>query len=288
MGVVRFLRRNAFVLSLLVLFVLADLTMAAWDPVNRLPQFDKTDLAKIQHVHPEQPWNRVFFGNSAVTASYIEKQSDSGVINMGIAYGKITDLEAILKKETVQIRDEIILGLNFFALMDALPTNPGYIWLKKPYEPYFYFYRSQLKDFLMTNPTGKPKDAGIYWLETYPNNLSEADLQQKVKEYQAKYGNLTLADFQDNLVALESVIKICEERGIRLRAIWMPWNPYAKPPAYVSELKREVNATLAAHRVETLDWTNKFTAKDFHDLGHIEYIRGAPKFTQQINQWLRQ
>ncbi|PWK09644.1 hypothetical protein [Tumebacillus permanentifrigoris] len=293
----RFWQRNRFVLSLLVLEVLADTALAAWDPVNKYPQFDKTDYAKILHFHPERPWKEVFFGNSAVIAGYPEQSGDR--LNLGIPYGEVTDLDALLRKKLIPTPQRIVLGLNVFTLMDPLPSNPGYLWFKKPYEPYVYFYRSQLKDYLLQNgkallrgdSLNKPLDKNvIYWRERYVGALTDAQLDEKRTEYARKYGaSMTLAhDFQDNLDALQRVIATCEEQGLNLKVVWTPWNPYDPSPLHLAELQSAVNPLLHAHHIDVLDLTNAYPREDFHDLGHLEVNRGAPKFTKDVDTWLHQ
>lgn len=289
-----FIKRNAFLLALLLLFIVSDMAISYFDPVNNLKIFYKNDLEKTRVLHPYKIWDKVFFGNSTVIASFMENESDSGYINMGINYGKLTDLDEILSRSLVTISEDIVIGMNFFTLMDKLPTDPYYIWHRKAYEPYVYFYRDQFKkliiDSIETQMTGKPVNTRFSSLtrkELYYGRLSEEKLKAKVNEYEAKYGDLTIRDFSGNISALKNIISFCEENNIRLRAVWMPWNQYYIPPAYVDALKEEVNTILGENRVEVLDWSKKIDSIYFHDLGHLNIEKGAPLFTKEIEVWLK-
>lgn len=289
-----FLRKNYFLIFLVILFIVTDAVIYVLDPVNNLSIFYKNDFNKTKMLHPGDQWEKIIFGNSTVIASYIEEDSQSGFINLGISYGKVTDLDAILNKKHMKVTKEIVLGLNFFVLMDSLPTDPYYQWHKKIYEPCLYFYRDQFKKVLVNGFqnkfTGKPFVTKYYTStakELYHGCLSDELLQKKADEYEAKYGNMQLKDFQQNIEALDNVISYCDKNNIRLRVIWMPWNSYSAPPAYVGGLKNEVNGILNDNNIEMLDWSGKFETKYFHDLGHLNYEEGAPKFSKEIEQWLK-
>ena len=293
-GFVNFIKRNYFILALLILFIAIDSSITQWDPVNKYPQFRKNDFAKIRHFHPEKVWPAVFFGSSPVIAAYNEKISDSGLINMGITYGKIVYLEKILSRDLIHITDKIVIGVNFFTFMDNLKTDPSYIWHKKPYEPYLYFYRTELKDYLDKNSraliNGQPINAvegNPYAFQSNPQLLSREELDKKVQEYEEKYKNLQLKDFGGNIKSLGNVIKFCKEKNIGLKLIWLPWNPVYKPPAYVDELKAEVNGILKSQNIEYLDWSDKYSAENFYDFGHLNSRLGAPRFTKEIDEWLK-
>lgn len=288
-----FFKRNYFILVLLILFIVLDSFIAIWDPVNKLPVFYKNDLEKTRYVHPEKEWDSVFFGNSSVIASFIEEKSGTQVINMGINYGKITDLDKMLSGDLIHVK-QVILGLNFFNFMDDLPTDPAYIWHKKLYEPYIFFYRDSFKKYIMVNGNaiikGEPvnvPEGGLYDKELYFGRIDKDELVKKIAEYQDKYGKLTINDFKENLKSMEFVIKYCKDRNIRVRAVWMPWNQTYKPPEYVDELKLKVNNMFAQANLEIIDWSEKYAPEYFHDLGHLNRERGAPLFTKEISEWLK-
>lgn len=289
----RFIKKNYFILILAVLFVITDLCIAARDPVNRLPVFYKNDLEKTRHFHPGKDWPEVFYGNSVVIASYIEEESSSGVINMGINYGKITDLHEILKGNAVNITGKIVLGLNMFTFMDNLPTDPAYLWHKKPYEPYIFFYRDHFKKYIVNNGEallkGMPLNVisgSLYDKELYFGRLDDLELAKKMDAYDSLYGDLSLKDFEKNIKALKKVVRYCENENIRLKAIWMPWNKVYKPPGYVEQLKSEVNFIFDSKDIEVLDWTDRYEGEYFHDLGHLNREKGAKLFTKEIDEWL--
>jgi hypothetical protein len=290
--IVSVLRRNAFLLSLLVLFVAVDAGVAAWDPVNTRPQFGKNDLAKIKQAHPEAVWPSVFWGNSIVIASFDETKSPSHTVNAGINYGKMTDLDAMLRKGMLPVTDTLYLGLNLFTFLDTLPTNPGYLWHKKAYEPYVYFYRSDLKEYLLANGKallhGEPlnkEQQGLYYRDVYHGRLGPEELKAKKAEFDQKYAALNIQhDFQANLAATRDVMKYCQAHNIRVKVVWMPWNPTYPPPAYVDGVKDAANRIFESFGVKTYDWQNRYTAEYFHDLGHLNWESGAPKFTQDFEQ----
>lgn len=288
-----FFRRNYFLIILTCMFLLTDIAVYKLDPVNNLPLFNRNDFNKTRMVHPESDWEKIFFGNSTVAASYLEDESKSGYINVGINYGKLTDLEGMLTGKHIAGTKEIVVGLNFFTLMDNLPTDPSYIWHKKSYEPYLYFYRSQFKKVLtngLTNLTQSKPFIGMLYTssekELYHGRLDDEKIKAKAEEYVKKYGDLTLADFNGNIKALKNVIEYCDKNGIRLRAVWMPWNPVNTPPAYVEDLKNIVDGIMAENDVEYLNWISGFGTEYFHDLGHLNYEAGAPKFSGEIEEWL--
>lgn len=289
----RFFKKNAFVLALLLFFILSDLLISLIDPINHMTQFYKNDFEKTRILHPKPVWQKAFFGNSAVIASYMESQSKSGYINMGINYGKLTDLNQILHRRLAVVSEDLVIGLNFFTLMDDLPTDPYYIWNRKPFEPYVYFYRDQFKklitDTIESKLKGTPINTRLDTLtikQLYFGRLNEEKLDEKAKEYEEKYGHKTLDDFKNNLAALEEIIKYCRQQDIRLRVLWMPWNPYDQPPAYVDQLKQQVNGILQEQDIEFSDWTDKMDSRYFHDLGHLNIGEGAPLFTKEVDLWL--
>jgi hypothetical protein len=89
----KFVCNNSFIIILIVSFIILDSIIAFADPINTSVYFYKTDIEKVRMIHPKKVWDKVFFGNSIVIASFIEEKSVSGYINAGIDYGKLTDLE---------------------------------------------------------------------------------------------------------------------------------------------------------------------------------------------------
>lgn len=290
-----FIRKHSFILFLLLSFIVADRMLLLWDPMSRYDVFSKNDYQRTVYDNPETIWPTVFYGNSAVIASYDEKLSEVNIVNLGIDYGKLTDLDAMLRQERVKITDEIILGINVFTMMDDLPTDPSYIWHKKEYEPYLYFYRDVLASSLKKSalPLVKGKSVQIdrkrlYQKALYYGTLKSEELNQKISEFGELYGSKKRADFQENLAALDRIIDYTQEKGIQLRVIWMPWNPKLKSPDYVLELKQEVRDRLKAVQVPFTDWMDQYKPEQFHDLGHLNVERGRPLFTKEMDKWVRQ
>jgi hypothetical protein len=66
----------------------------------------------------------------------------------------------------------------------------------------------------------------------------------------------------------------------------MPWNKGYEHPSYVASLKQEANKRLMAASIPTLDLMDKYDAKYFHDLVHLNREDGAPLFTKEVDEWL--
>lgn len=290
-----FLRRNSFLISLLLLFVITDLLVTAWDPVDKYDIFAKNDVQKTVHHHPDQPWKRVFYGNSSVNAAFDASASQSGFVNYGISYGRVTDLEKILYNSLLPDVQELAVGVNIYAFMDIFPTDPTYPWHQHFYEPYLYFYRDAISDavrkYAIPFLTGKTIEINrdqLYRKQEYYGALSAHDLELKKQEFQEKYGQRALHDFTNNLTALQKVVRYCQDHEIRLKVIWMPWNPVYPSPAYAETLKDEVHKILDDARIVFTDWTDRYTIADFHDLGHLNKEHGRPLFTKEIEHWLNE
>ncbi|MHA6481413.1 hypothetical protein ACX1C1_05820 [Paenibacillus sp. strain BS8-2] len=289
------IRKNIFIIGLLCAFLIAEALLTYWNPVGRYEIFAKNDFERTVHAHPEQEWSKVIFGNSSVIASYDEEASTSGYVNLGINYGKLTDLDAMLKKGMVTIQDELVLGLNLFTFMDELPTDPSYGWYNSWYEPYLYFYRDAIDGAIDRYFIPWLKGEGVtidrqrlYGKDLYYGTLKPDELEQKITEYKEKYYVLTLNDFGQNLKALDNIIRYTEAHDIRLRVMWMPWNPTFESPAYVNELKEQTAAKLAQVGITATDWMDKYAPEQFHDLGHLNVQRGRPLFTKELDQWFNE
>lgn len=290
-----FLRKNSFLIALLLLFIAVDQAVAIWDPVDKYDVFTKNDVQRTVHHHPEKPWNKVFYGNSSVNAAYDDKASPSGFINYGISYGRMTDLNSILRTGRLPDVKELAIGLNIYTFMDKFPTDPSYPWYQQFYEPYLYFHRDAISEavrkyalpFLRGKPIAINRDQ-MYRKQEYYGTLPIAVLQLKLAEFNEKYGERTLQDFAKNLLALQQVIQYSQQHNIQLKLIWMPWNPTFPPPGYAEELKDEVRGILSRWNIPLTDWTDRFAASDFHDLGHLNVEHGRPLFTEEIAHWLNE
>lgn len=294
---IAWIRKNAFIIVLIVLFIAADRTIAWWDPISRYDVFAKNDFHRTLYDHPNpETWSHVVFGNSSIVASYDSRQSRSRYVNLGMNYGKLTDLDAMLKQKRIQIGEELILALNVFTLMDDLTTDPTYIWHKKGYEPYLYFYRDFIVRALdkygprvLRGEKITVDRAFLYRKELYRGQLEPDKLEEKITTFHENYGNKTPTDFHfsENLQALDRIIAYAKENEIRLRVLWMPWNPTMKSPHYVYELKEQVADKLATAGVPYTDWMDRYTVEEFHDLGHLNVERGRPRFTEELDEWIR-
>lgn len=290
---IAFIRRNSFVLALLLLFIATDQLIAMWDPVDRYDVFAKNDVQRTIHHHPEQPWERVFYGNSSVNAAFDALKIGSDFVNYGISYGRITDLQHILNSGRLPDVQQLAIGLNIYAFMDEFPTDPSYPWYQRFYEPYLYFHRDAISDavrkYALPALRGEPLKINrdqLYRKQEYYGTLSPDKLEVKLGEFRELYGDRELTDFTGNLRALEQVIRYSAAHGIALKLIWMPWNPTFPPPEYADELRTEVRRILSAWDLSLTDWTDHFTADEFHDLGHLNIERGRPRFTEEIRSWL--
>ncbi|MFC5532412.1 hypothetical protein [Cohnella yongneupensis] len=288
----RTIRRSAFLIVLLIGFVLADKLIAAWDPVSRYDAFSKNDFQRTVDVHPDKVWPKVIFGNSSVIAAYDETKSTAGYVNLGMNYGKITDLDAMLRGGFIHVGEELVIGLNLFAFLDELPTDPSYPWHRRAFEPYLYFNRDQLTNAAHKYVIPMLKGESIvinrkklYAKELYYGTLKPADLQKKMDEYKATYYKEPIDSFARNLDAFDDVIAFAKDNGIRVRVLWMPWNRTLPSPPTVDELKAHVKDELASTDFTYTDWMDKFEPKQFHDLGHLNVERGRPAFTKELDLW---
>lgn len=111
-----------------IAIILFDILLTSADPVGKSTLFIKNDFEKIKLTHPGKVYEKVFYGNSVVISAFIEEESKSGYVNMGVDYGTIEDLSKILKKNMVSIGTELVVGANYLTFLDTLDTNPTYPW----------------------------------------------------------------------------------------------------------------------------------------------------------------
>jgi len=288
-----FIRKNYFIFCLIAVFLLLNAATVRWDPVNRYGFFYQNDFSKTKQLHPGEPWHSVFFGSSIVTASYREDLGRLGLINVGLDYGKVTDLESILTKGYMKVTDRIVLGLNYMTLMDNLPTNPFYQWHRKAYVPYVFFYRTPIRWYLERDfkafVQGKPLftiEPTAFQKELYYGVPTDEQIQQKIKNYDERFGKETIDDFQENLKSLQRVIDFCRKSNIEIKCVWMPVNPVYELPQYAKDVKLSADDILKKNNIETLDWTHHFGPEYFADLVHMNWDKGAIQFTGEIEKWL--
>ncbi len=255
--------------------------------------FVKNDFEITQYNHPEKVWDKVFFGNSVVISAYMEDKSTSDYINCGLDYGVVTDLWEMIDEGYIKLGSELVIGLNYLTLYDEFETNPTYIWHKKWYQSYAYFERDRFYPLvtgcferLIKGESVAPMTYTYQNKAVYHGRVAEAALSAKFEEYHESFFNKPLEDYSENFNALEKVVEYCIDNNIRVRVVWMPWNPLFEKPQLVQDVKTTANAILRGYNVEILDWEDAFGPEHFYDTGHLNYDFGSGIFTEQIDQWL--
>jgi hypothetical protein len=294
-----FCKNNRFVLVLLALFVLTDLGISSWNPMVTSRRFYKNDFTKTLTFHHGVDSGNVFFGNSSVTGAYLEDKSRDPLVEMGLSYGKITDLQQILSHPWYHVQHQLVLAIDVHTMIDSLETDPTYAWFKPWYQPYVYTYRDYFRDsggeavrnFYKGLIELKPETIFSFqprWVdkELYFGRMSNEDLLQKWNDYDHRFGAMTLPDFKQNLTALKYVIAYSKEHQIDLKIVWMPWNKAYPQPPYVKLLKPEVNRILQEGNIPVLDLMDRYDPFYFHDLVHLNREDGAPIFTKDVDEWL--
>ena len=308
------MKKLRFTIILIIIFILLDVCLTFTNPVGTSTLYNLNDFEKTVKDHGNTAqYEKVFFGNSVVISAFIEEDSRSGYINMGLDYGKVTDIVEMLAQKKLRIEKDLVVGLNAFTLMDTLETNKTYPWHRKWYEPYVYFQRDRLSELInngIENILSRKKFVAYRYDDlqktVYHGILNDEELREKLELYESRYWSQGLKIYEKNLKALEKLIKYCEKNNIRLRFVWMPWNPRAELPGVVSMLMEKANeiilengnsagiltgglsggSTNMQESIKIYNMTNMFDAVYFHDVGHFDYETGAPKFTEEIDQWL--
>lgn len=282
-----------FLIGILSFVIILETLFLKTDPVRELNVFLKNDFEKITAKYSEEDFDKVFYGNSVVISGFIDSQSKSGYTNIGIDYGTVEDLYEILDRGLIDVGSELVIGLNYFTLMDTLDTNPTYPWHKEIYEPYLYFNRNRVNPVIVDGLSNVLK--GEEFIQTrheslertvYRGVLDEKELGDKIKVQKELYWDQGIEYYDDNLKALEKVIEFAEENDIRLRCIILPWNDVIEKPDTTVLAESSAVEILQAHSVEVLDLSYAMPKEYFHDLGHFNYEYGAVKFTEEIDSWL--
>ena len=223
------MKRSAFLWALLLVFILADPILVQLNPVGNSGLVHKDDYEITRQLHPEKVWDKVFFGASGVTAGYDETASKSGYVNLGMDYGVITDLYAMMRKGTIQIGSELVIGTDFLCFYDDLDTISSYVWNKPWYMPYVFFQRLRISNFVTTGVTnllhGKPwttNDFSSQEKSLYPGTVTAEEMQEKLAVYEEEFWGLDSSAFDENMQALDALLALCQEKGIRVRALWVP------------------------------------------------------------------
>lgn len=281
------------VLLLVAAFFLGDRYIAHNNFIVDSNIFVKNDFEITQYNHPEKVWDKVFFGNSVVISAYMEEQSSSGYINCGLDYGVVNDLWEMIDEGYVKIGSELVVGLNYLTLYDEFETNPTYIWHKKWYQPYAYFERDRFYPLVtgcferLINGESVPPMTYTYQNKSvYHGRVAEGALAKKLKEYEEQFFSLPIEKYSENISRLEDIAKYCNGNNIRMRVVWMPWNPTFEMPQSVKNVRVAADEVLISNGVEILDLENEFGAECFYDTGHLNYDVGSAIFTNTIDNWL--
>lgn len=293
--VVRIKKLYPVLFSLIIIWIVSDLTLTHFDPLKYSPYFEKNDFEITQLKHPEKSWDKVVFGSSIAINSFNEELSGSGYINAGICYGTVSDIYQMLSKNIVDIESDLVLILNDISFYDGLKTNPSYLWHKKWYQHYIYFERDRIYPLFDEgidnvldgkDAVSEPqyKDADKYYSI---GALSDEELFESNEKMLKDFGNCTVAkDCSRNFSELKKLIKYCDKNGIRLRAVWSPWNPKIPVYGFAREVKDEADRIFAENNIEVYDMMNEIPVEYFYDIGHLDYEKGAPYFTKKLDEFL--
>ena len=282
----------AFLALVIIMFLLLDAILTATNPVGKSTLFRMNDFEKTIAIHGTTEFDSIIYGSSPVVAGFKGAESSSGYVEFGLVYGKITYLLTMLEKGHITVDKDIVLGLSITVFMDQLDTDPRYIWHKSPLEPYLYFYRDRVNT-LFSDSFGRFLD-GDFTVQRYTNMekllyhgvLSDEKIDATLAVHEEKFWGLPMEAFEENLAALERLIVYCGDHGIRLRALWMPCNPYRPAPEIYDKVISEANVILAAGGIEIRDMTHSYPREYFYDIGHLNYEVGAEVFTREIDIWL--
>ncbi len=286
--------RVRFLLVLAAAFLLSDWLVSgiAAPYLIKSGRFLLNDYEVVRREHPEQVWDKIFFGNSIVIASYLEQESDSGYINLGVDYGVVTDLWDMIRKGVITPGSDIVIGLNDLTLYDEFETNTVYPWHRRALEPYFYFERDRLKQLftesvkeLLTDFTPAYGAYSQQQRSYYYGAMSHREVEEK--ERVSPYANLPLEDFDRNFKALGKLAGYCREHGIRLRLLWMPVNPSYDNPESVERVRQRAEDFARSEGLEFKDMSGALGADCFYDVGHLNREYGAYVFTEEVEPWLK-
>ena len=288
-----FLKRCRALLLLLAAVVVLDSAVAAlFQPyLMSSGRYFLNDFEVTRRDHPEEVWDKVFFGNSVVISAYREDVSGSGYINLGLDYGVVEDLWEMVDKGTITLGSELVVGLSDLTLYDHFETNPTYPWHREFYEPYCYFQRDRLRAFLEETIVGVmdgTAPAAPYTGQEkahYTGSMSQAALEEKIAA--SPYSHLPIEDFQENLQALAKLADYCEKNGVRMRAVWMPLNPTLPVSEETRAVYDQAKAVCEEKGVTFYDMEDALEAACFYDIGHLNYEYGAYRFTEVIDPWLQ-
>ncbi len=285
-----FWKKNGWLIALVAVFIALDLLLSAvFTPyMIQSGRFVLNDFELTRRDHPEEVWDKVFFGNSVVISAYREEVSESGYVNLGLDYGVVRDLWQMIQKGNIKIGSELVIGLSDLTLYDKFETHPTYPWHQDWYEPYAYFQRDKLRLCLENSVrelAGKePEDHSDRQKIHYTGSMSSEELAAKIET--SRYVNLPIEDFQENMSCLEKVADYCEKNGIRLRCVWMPVNPEVEISPETRAVYNQAAEICADKGIELLNLERALDVPCFYDIGHLNYEYGAYRFMEVIDPWL--
>ncbi len=282
----KLVKKFGWLAALAIVFMALDLALGAFfQPfLIRSGRFVLNDFELTCRDHPEEVWDKVFFGNSVVISGYREDASESGYVNLGLDYGVVRDLWEMIQKGNIQIGSELVIGLSDLTMYDKFETHPTYPWHQDWYEPYAYFQRDKLRLALENTVKGTWEDHSQQQKITYAGSMSSQELAEKIET--SRYVNLPIEDFQENMTCLQKVTDYCKKNGVRLRCVWMPVNPEVEISAETRAVYDQIRDICQQNDVEFLDLERALDVNCFYDIGHLNYEYGAYRFVEVIDPWL--
>lgn len=292
--IIGYLKKYIFLIVFAVVFVGLDTVIAYHVPsyIIESGKFWLNDFELTQRDNPEEVWDKVLFGNSAVYAAYRQEESESGYVNLGMDDAVLTDLWTMLRKGNVKIGNDLVLGLNWLTLYDDFETNPNYIWHRGTLEPYCYFQRDRFSMLIVdtvkqvTLGASAAEDYAAQTKTRYTASLSNQALADKTEDFTQRFREASPEAFEKNYAAMKNIIAYCNKNDIRVRVVWMPWNPKVEMPELVRKVMASVNTICSDYGVEVHDMTDSLDAECFADLAHLNHEYGSHRFTEEIENWL--
>ena len=252
-------------------------------------RFYLNDFELTRRDHPEEIWDKVFFGNSVVISGYREDVSQTGYVNLGLDYGVVRDLWEMVQRGDIRLGSELVIGLSDLTLYDRFETNPTYPWNQRALEPYCYFQRDKLRMFLEFSSKhlllGRPlADYSGQKKAHYSGTMSSEELAQKLAT--SRYTHLPIQDFQENMECLKKLADYCQKEGVRMRCVWMPINPEVEISPETAAVRDQAQSICQDKGVEFLNLERALPVACFYDIGHLNYEYGAYRFMEVIEPWL--
>lgn len=271
------MKKFVIIITTVLLIALCDLAVSYSRFIADSDNFIKNDFEITQSKHEENVWDKVFFGNSAVTSAYIEEESSAGYVNLGLNNTTLTDLAEILRRRYVNVGSELVIGLNYSLLYDSTEKIPSYIWYKKWYDPYVRFEWERI-----CTAWNSEKKYSLQEKKLYVGTVSDA----KLDEHHRKMENASVEDFAENINALENIINYCREKDIRVRVIWMPYNPSVRKSDTETAVRLKVSKILEKYDTGMLDMERELPEEYFYDVERLGDEAGMSEFTKKLDEWL--